>query len=130
MTEKTITLCGKDVKLLYCAAAENAFEEFSGKSIAQLRIDTQQDLLHLALGCIVAAYSHDGQDAPLSSKELLYDATPQELTGLFLTVINMRNDWYGVTSIVEQQLKQENDQLTEEEKAEAEKNAQAPTTAI
>ena len=33
MNTKTIKLCGKDVQIGYCAATENAFENFSDKSI-------------------------------------------------------------------------------------------------
>ena len=129
MTEKTITLCGKQVKVIYCAAAENGFETLSGKSINDLDFTRSQDLLHLALACIIAAYTRDKQGPPISGDDLLFNATPQELTDLYLTVINLRNEWYGVPKVVEEQLEQEAAQTTDEEKEAAEKNAPQPTTA-
>ena len=33
MTEKTITICGKDVPILYCAATETGYERLSQKGI-------------------------------------------------------------------------------------------------
>ena len=129
MTEKTITLCGKQVKVIYCAAAENGFETLAGKGIADLDFTRSQDLLHLALACIIAAYTRDKQDPPISGDDLLYTATPQELTELYTAALTLRNEWYGVPKVVEEQLKQEAEQTTDEEKEAAEKNAPQPTTA-
>ena len=44
-TEKTITICGKEVKLLYCAATENGYEQLAGQSINDLDFRKQSDLL-------------------------------------------------------------------------------------
>ena len=128
MTEKTITLCGQQVKLLYCAAAENGFEDLSGKSISEMDFTKNQDILRLSIACIIAAYTRDGQEPPIKSEDLLYEATPKELTDLYLTVITMRNEWYGVNQVLQKQLDQEAAQMTDEEREEASKNAPAPTT--
>lgn len=129
MTEKTITLCGKQVKVIYCAAAENGFETLSGKGIADLDFTRSQDLMHLALACIIAAYARDKQDPSITGDDLLYNATPQELTELYTTALTLRNEWYGMPKVVEDQLKQEAAQTTDEERETAEKNAPQPTTA-
>ena len=55
-TEKTITICGKEVKLLYCAATENGYEQLAGQSINDLDFRKQSDLLKLALAAIISAY--------------------------------------------------------------------------
>ena len=86
-----------------------------------------QDMLRLSIACIIAAYTRDGQEPPIKSEDLLYEATPKELTDLYLSVIHLRAEWYGVPKVVADQLKQEADGMTAEEKAEAEKNAHAPT---
>lgn len=128
MTEKTINICGKDVRIIYCAASENGFETLSGKGIADLDFTRSQDLLQLALACIIAAYTRDHQEPPLTGDDLLYNATPQELTELYTATLTLRNEWYGVPAVVEKQLEQEAAQMTDEEKEAAEKNAQQPTT--
>ena len=113
---------------MYCAASENGFEDFSGKSINDLDFTKSKDLFHLSLACIVAAYAESNQESPVSTEDLLYHATPQELTALHLAVISLRAEWYGVSKTVSEQLQKEADDLTEKEKAEAEKNAQPPTS--
>ena len=128
MTQKEITLCGKQVKLLYCAASENGFEDLSGKSINEMDFTKSKDIMNLAVACIIAAYTEAKQEPPISSEDLLYKATPKELTDLYLTVINLRAEWYGVPKTVSDQIQKENEGMTDEEKAEAEKNAQPPTS--
>lgn len=127
MNKKTIRLCGKDVDLIYCAASEQGFETLAGKSINDLDFTLSTDIMKLSLACITAAYSVNNQNPPIDSKELLYDITPQELTDLYLTVINLRAEWYNVPAVVANELKKEADQMTDSEKEEAEKNVPAPT---
>lgn len=123
MTTKELTLCGKQVKLIYCAASENGFEDLSGKSINDLDFTKSKDLLNLAIACIVAAYAESEQETPIKSGDILYRATPKELTDLYLTVINLRAEWYELPKTVSDQIQKENEGMTDEEKAEAEKNA-------
>ena len=130
MITKEITICGQQVKLLYCAASENGFEDLSGKSINEMDFTKSKDIMNLAVACIIAAYTSEKQEPPISSEYLLYKATPKELTDLYLTVINLRAEWYGVPKTVADRLQKENEGMTEEEKAEAEKNAQPPTSDI
>lgn len=127
MNKKTIRLCGKDVDLIYCAASEQGFETLAGKSINDLDFTLSTDIMKLSLACITAAYSVNNQKPPIDSKELLYDITSQELTDLYLTVINLRTEWYNVPAVVANELKKEADQMTDSEKEEAEKNVPAPT---
>ena len=119
---KEITLCGQQVRIKYCAAAENGFEDIAGKSINEMDLRMNKDIMSLAMACIIAAYTVEGQEPPIESKDLLYKATSKELTELYLTVINLRAEWYGVPATVSDQMKKEAEQMTDEEKAEAEKN--------
>lgn len=127
-TERTIKICGVDVKIIYCAASENGFEDLSGKSIAEIDFSKSKDILHLALACIIAAYLKDDEEPPIKSEDLLYNATSEELTELYTEVAKMRAEWYHVPLPVADTLKKEADEMTEAEKEEAEKNAQPPTT--
>lgn len=128
MKTKEITLCGQQVKVAYCAASENGFEDISGKSINDLDFTKNKDMLMLSAACIIAPYAENGEESPIEMKQLLYEATPNEITELYLTVINLRNEWYGIPKVVADNIKKENEHLTEEERKEAEKNAPAPTT--
>ena len=102
MEARTVKIQGQEVHLLYCAATENGFEELRGKSIHDLDFNLQQDLIVLGLCAIVSYYSRKGEDSPVTSETLLYDATAQELIELVKTVAEMRAEWYGVPAVIKQ----------------------------
>ena len=94
-TEKTITICGKEVKLLYCAATENGYEQLAGQSINDLDFKKQSDLL--------------------------YNAEPKDITQLIIAVIELRAEWYNVPLVVAN--KSDNAKHADDEKPEEQKNA-------
>ena len=117
MTKRTITICGKDVEIFYCAATENSFERMTDKNIGvflptfkknekgETVIDempkaTNEDYLYLALAGIVAADTYYEREAIITSKEIVYDATPAERNLLLNTIIELRSEWYEVPKLV------------------------------
>ena len=100
MTERTITICGKEVRMRYCAATENGFEMLRKKSIAEIDFTTQEDILTLAVCAIVSAYSRKGQEPPVNSDTILYEAKPDEIVKLITNCIELRAEWYGVPAVV------------------------------
>lgn len=125
--QKEITINGQQVRMIYCAATENGFEEISRKSInvflpilgkdengdtiiKEAAPCTIGDWLTLAMAAIVAAYTKDSMDVPVSSEYMLYESTPQERNDLITSIVKLRNEWYGVAKVVEEQLKQEAEQ--------------------
>lgn len=136
IAEKTITICGKQVRMRYCAATETGFEISSHKSISVFSPTfgkdeegkdmitepakaTSEDYMYLASAAIVAAYSRNNEQAPITSEDILYDASPEEIAELLKTVITLRAEWYNVPSIVKPDMKPGNGKK---------KNAQPPTT--
>lgn len=99
-TEKTIHILGKDVRLRYCAATENGFEQLRKKSVYDIDFKSNEDLIALALAAIIAAYARKDEDPPITSDELLYDARPAEIIELVKTVIELRAAWYEVPAVV------------------------------
>ena len=139
IAEKTITICGKEVRMRYCAAAETGYESLSGKSIAVFSPTfgkddegndiitepakaTTQDYLTLAVAAIVAAYARGNEEPPVTSEDILYDAAPTEVSELLTTVVMLRVEWYKVPVVVKP------DMQPDERKGKKEKNAQQPTT--
>lgn len=114
MKEKTITINGKETRLLYCAATENCFEEVAKKGIYELNFKLQQDLIVLGLSAIVTAYARKKEEPPVTSDTLLYDATPQELTELIKVTLELRAEWYGIPKVVEDSIEKEKEQIGEE----------------
>lgn len=121
-TETTITICGQEVGLRYCAAAETGYEQLSGKSSdvfsptvkkrdadgTPTEIDTpkatENDYIMLAVAAIVAYYAKHGGKEPIKSEDILYDATAKEVTQLMVTIVQLRNEWYKVPSVVQDEM--------------------------
>lgn len=124
MTKKTITICGKEVKMIYCTATENGFEQISPNSInvfvptfgkdekgndiiiepAQARIG---DFVTLAVAGIIAYYSYMKKEMPITTDDVLYSSTPQERNDLISAIIELRNEWYAVPATVSETLKKD-----------------------
>lgn len=100
MTEKTIHINGIDVDVRYCAATETGFERIADKSIGEIDFSKQDDLLKLSIAAVIAAYQRKGEEPPITTDTLLYDATPKELGELFVGVIELRAAWYGIPKVV------------------------------
>lgn len=129
MNSKTITICGKEVEMLYCAAAETGYESISGQSceifIPEISKDKQgkdqirmraatRDYIQLAVAAVIAAYTRKGEEAPVTADDILYNATSQEVTALITTVIELRNAWYRVPSVIQPEDDTQKDQPEEE----------------
>ena len=139
MTEKTIHICGQDVRMIYCAATENGYEDMSGGRSINVFVPTlgknekgetiiiepakatNKDFMMLGFAAIIAAYVSKGEEVPFDSDKFLYEATAEDVATLLTAIIELRAKWYGVNEVVEQMLK------NEAEPAEAPKNAPAPT---
>lgn len=131
MTEKTITICGKQVKMRYCAATEIGYEKLSDKSSAIFVPEvikdengtitdvkqnaTLSDFVQLAIAGIIAAYDSENDDAPVTAKQILNEAAGNEVSKMVTTIVELRNDWYSVPNVAVT-----NDYV--EEKEEKEKN--------
>ena len=110
MKSKTITLCGKEVEVIYCAATETGFEKLRDKSMEVFApsdniVATTEDYIALGIAGIIAAYTRRGEDAPVTSSDILYDATPTEVQTLIVTILELRNEWYQVPAVVKPESK-------------------------
>ena len=115
-TERIIQILGKDVRLRYCAATENGFEQLRKKPVYDIDFKSNEDLTALALSAIVAAYARNNEEPPISSNDLLYDAKPTEIIELIKTVIELRAAWYELPAVVKPD-EQPKDEDNDEEKA-------------
>lgn len=115
---ETITLCGKKVKIMYCAATETGYEIVADKSSqvflptiierdengkitkAEPPAATLDDYIKLALAGIIAAYESENKKPPVTSKDILYHASSEEVTNLVGTIGRLRKEWYNVPDVV------------------------------
>ena len=92
--------------MLYCAATETGFEQLANRSInvvlpgddEENPAATGDDYIRL----VIAAYARNDQEPPVSVKDVLYEATPQEVVALITSAVELRAKWYDVPGIVEQ----------------------------
>ena len=145
--EKTIKICDKDVIMRYCAGAETGYEILAeGKSsevfaptVAEkdengkpIKFNppkaTADDYIKLASAAIIAAYEYRSEEdhkvePPVSTKDILFSASPAEITEMIKTVIELRAKWYAVPKTVP-----ESEFNEQPEGKGGEKNAQQPAT--
>ena len=100
MNEKTITICGQEVTLRYCAATETGFEGLRGKSVSENNFESSEDLIALGICAIVASYSYLDEQPPIDSKKILYEAKPNELIALIQATIEARAEFYELPATV------------------------------
>jgi hypothetical protein len=67
---------------------------------------TDENYIQLAMACIIAAYECDEEQPPISSKDLLYHASREEVQNLVTTVLQMRNEWMQVPSTIKPEMKE------------------------
>lgn len=133
--ERTITICGKEVRMRYCAATESGYEKMAHQSSAVFAATIKKfkedgtpeiieppkaigsDFLQLAIAGIVAAYAKEDQESPITSDEILYEASPDDILLLTTTIIELRKEWYNIPSTIP--VSETDEQPAEE----AEKNA-------
>lgn len=105
MITKEITLCGKQVVLAYCYATEigykiNSDEEvtdFIGEVITSVQSQRMPDIrksLFLITAALTAYYESKKENAPITTDEIMYESTPDELGLALGTIISLRADFY------------------------------------
>ena len=131
-TEKSIQICGKTVLMRYCAATETGYEKITGKSSAIFvpeiekdeegkikevkRNATTEDFIILAVAAIIAAYQRNHETAPVTADDIIYEASPAEVTELLKTICELRNEWYNIPAVVNT-----DENMTDDDKEAAEK---------
>ena len=121
LATKTITLCGKQVELLYCAATETGYEQLvsgTGKDInvflptilerdadgkptkVEPTVAQTDDYLKLALAAIIAAAARQKKEPVITADDIMYEATPGEITTMITAIIELRTKWYTIPEAV------------------------------
>jgi len=123
MKKGTITICGREVEMLYCAAAETGYEKLSGKSsdifnayplmkegqpvkdadgkqVYEKPKATLEDYINLAYASIVSFYATEDKEPPITLKDILLQASAAEVQKLVETVARLRAEWYIVPDVI------------------------------
>ena len=127
ISERKITLAGKEVNISYCYATEIGFKILAKEDIAdfvqeiiecikQQRDPDTEKSIDIILAAVQAySESHGEKEAPIKDSDLMFHCTPQEMATALGTIIIMRSEFYNLP-------KGEEQEPTEEEREAAEKN--------
>ena len=107
MKKSEIKIAGKSVTLCYCYATEIAFKtlaerdinDFWLEAVPQLRENRMPDVrqtIFLLLASMTAYYNSIDEQAPVTDKDLMNEATPTELGTALGTVMRLRGEFYTV----------------------------------
>lgn len=125
MVERTVKICGQEVLMCYCTATETGYEAISGKSSVTFvpnvikddqgniaSVESQAnvaDCITLAVAGIIASYTRRKEKVPITSDDILYNGSPEEVQNLITAILEMRNEWYQVPSVIKKEDNQEQD---------------------
>lgn len=107
MIKKEIEILGKKVILAYCYATEISYkllveeeltpfmqEALTGLQGEQKTMPDVRKTIFAIIAAMTAYYECEGQDAPITDKELMYHATPDELGAAIGTLILAWAEFY------------------------------------
>lgn len=120
MKTKEITICGKQVTLAFCYAAEIAYKDITGEDmidfirhaiecINQQRDPDAKKTISAILSCATAydqSQEEPGKEVPsqLTAKELMNNAKPAEFGMALLAVLDLRAQFYHVAKTDEEEV--------------------------
>ena len=108
MITKEVTLCGKQVILAYCYATEISYKILSDEDITDLigeviiavqnkeRMPDIRKSMYLILAAMQAYYDSKDDKSPVTDKNMMYDATSEEIGMALGTIIGLRAEFYHV----------------------------------
>lgn len=103
---KEIKIAGLTVTLCYCYAVELMFRKASGVSIDAIDMGDPDHLVALIVASAVAYSTYSGAECPISSEQLMYDASPEDIIGAVSCVMSLREQWYNTGSLVKKKVKE------------------------
>ena len=109
MITGTSLIAGKEVGLAYCYATEIAFTKYTGVSIHQLDAENPEHILYVIISAIVAYCQANGTEIGVKDEDIIYGASPKEITNALKVIFSLRNEWYEIPA----------EDITSEEKEES-----------
>lgn len=106
MIKKEITICGKPVTLAYCYATEIAYKDCSGEDILafltealpliqQKQMPDVKKTLFLIIASMLSYYEDDVK-LPVTDKDMMHEATPEDIGTALGTIIALRAQFYHI----------------------------------
>ena len=112
MITKQVKIAGKDVTLAYCIGTEIAFHGMAGiefkdfvQEAAVKKTSDPRYVIHAILAAAITYAQSKGIDEPITDKDLMFEATNEELTEALVEITKMFAEWYKLPLGEEQKAK-------------------------
>ena len=118
MLTKTITIAGKDVTLAYCYATEVAYKDKTGvdistyidEAVSRIReTPSRMPDIKTSIDAIMAAstayYESQDEESPITDRDLMNAATPQEMGAAIGTFVGLYMGFYAAPDDDKQKVK-------------------------
>ena len=107
MKTETIKIAGKQVSLAYCYATELAYKDYTNEDITdfipEIIASTQagqmpdaKKSIYLILSAIMAAAQSKDEEPAISDKELMFEASPEDMGNALASIIMLRLKFYNI----------------------------------
>ena len=107
MITKEITIAGKQITLAYCYATEIAYKILSEQEITDFMAEASEAIqaekmpdirksMFVILAAVQAYYEANGEEIPITDKELMYESSPEDIGRALGTIIGLRMKFYHV----------------------------------
>jgi hypothetical protein len=105
MITKEITIAGKQITLAYCYATEIAYKILSEQEITDFMAEASEAIqaekmpdirksMFVILAAVQAYYEANGEEIPITDKELMYESSPEDIGLALGTIIGLRMKFY------------------------------------
>jgi hypothetical protein len=107
MKTKEIELCGKKVMLGYCYATEIAYKTLADEDVSDFRRELAEKVnegampdvrrcIYLIISAMQSYYEMTGEEPPIKDRDLMYEATPEDIGLGIGTVVGLQADFYHI----------------------------------
>ena len=105
MITKEITIAGKQITLAYCYATEIAYKILSEQEITDFMAEASEAIqaekmpdirksMFVILAAVQAYYEANGEEIPITDRELMYESSPEDIGLALGTIIGLRMKFY------------------------------------
>ena len=105
MITKEITIAGKQITLAYCYATEIAYKILSEQEITDFMAEASEAIqaekmpdirksMFVILAAAQAYYEANGEEIPITDKELMYESSPEDIGRALGVIIGLRMKFY------------------------------------
>lgn len=107
MIKKELTIAGKQVTLAYCYATELAYKDYTNEDITDFipeiinstqagQMPDTKKSIYLILSAIMAAAQSKNEESAITDKELMFEASPEDMGNALASIIMLRLKFYNI----------------------------------